>query len=413
VLIYVITEHYPSLFKPYFDTQFEQFAREGHEVRVFAFAPGEQLLGTATDTLARIHRETRFLPAGRASLPRFSPLIAAHLLASPVRRLAAVRRARRAAPPRVANLTDFARLAAMPVAAPDLVLVHNLLAARWVRFLRDLYPDTPVAFYYHGGELPGVPEVPASEAAHAFAAADIVFTNTEKSRHHAVTRGCPPEKVVVSPVGFNLEEFPRPHGRGYRRGGRLNLLSIGRLSPEKGFNYAIEAARQLVSQGFRDFHYKIVGGGALEEALRRQVETAQLEAFVELSGPAPRADVVRATYEADVLILPSIVVGTWEENQACVVQEAMLAQCLVIATKTGGVPESLAPELRPFLVPEGDAPAIAAAVLELHRRAPAELARLGEAGRRFAEDRYDIRKQNGQILRETMSCRTASPGAGA
>ena len=42
MLIYAFLEHYPSPYKPYFDSQFEQFLRDGHELRNFAFeiSPG-------------------------------------------------------------------------------------------------------------------------------------------------------------------------------------------------------------------------------------------------------------------------------------------------------------------------------------------------------------------------------------
>jgi glycosyltransferase involved in cell wall biosynthesis len=105
-------------------------------------------------------------------------------------------------------------------------------------------------------------------------------------------------------------------------------------------------------------------------------------------------------------------VGTWEENQACVVQEAMLAQALVIASQTGGVPESLAPELRPFLVPEGDARAIAAAVVAIGAYDIPLLRQLGMAARRFAVGRYDIRNLNSQILQESLAARPEVRAAG-
>jgi len=412
LLIYVVTEHYPSLYKPYFDTQFEQFLRDGHDVRVFAFGTGERAVAPASPLLAELYATTSYLPTGRGSLPKFSPRIAANLLGAPSQRIAALRRARLARPARVDGLPDLGRLAAMPTQAPDLCLVHNLIAAHWVRFLRDLYPGAPVGFYYHGGELPGVPEISHSAASETFAASDVVFTNTEKSKAHAISRGCPGEKIVVSPVGFNLDEFPAIAKRSYRREGTLNLVSVGRLSPEKGFNFALEAARHLVAGGFRDFRYRIVGGGSLQEALARQIEASGLRDFVSLAGPIPRSAVLEALRAADVLVLPSISVGTWEENQACVVQEAMLAQALVIASRTGGVPESLAPELRPYLVPEGDAAAIAAAVLAISSCDRSVLAALGEAGRRFVETRYDIRRLNAQILGATLATRPSARVAG-
>jgi glycosyltransferase involved in cell wall biosynthesis len=395
--IYVVAEQYPSLYKPYFDTQFAEFLRAGHDLTVFALGTGDR---SRSDHGAydRLHDSTAYLPTGRGSLPRFSPRILSQFLAAPGARLEALRRAREARPPRLDTLTDAARLLSLPAEHPDFCLVHNLLAARRVRFLRDLYPEVPIAFYYHGGELPGVATVPDADAASAFGAADVVFTNTARSREHAIARGCPADRVFVSPVGFPLEDFPEQAGRQYRAGDRLNVLSIGRLSPEKGFRYAIEGVRQLVESGTRKLSYRIVGGGPLQGELAAQIDGGGLADQVCLTGPVSRQQLYEEMRRADVLVLPSIVVGTWEENQACVAQEAMLSHCLVIASATGGVPESVAPEQRSFLVPEGDATAIR---VQLERAAALDtdaLRALGAAGRAFAVGRYDIRVLNQQIL---------------
>ena len=69
-----------------------------------------------------------------------------------------------------------------------------------------------------------------------------------------------------------------------------------------------------------------------------------------LHGQLPRERLFQLLEEADAFLLPSTIVGTWQENQACVVQEAMLMKTPVIATATGGVPESLAPDLHDYLV---------------------------------------------------------------
>jgi glycosyltransferase involved in cell wall biosynthesis len=399
--IYVVAEQYPSLYKPYFDTQFAEFLRAGHDLTVFALGTGDRTR-SGHGPYELLHDSTAYLPTGRGSLPRFSQRILSRLLTAPRARLGALRRAREARPSRIDTLTDAARLLSLPAVAPDFCLVHNLLAARRVRFLRDLYPGVPIAFYYHGGELPGVAAVSDADAASAFSAADVVFTNTARSREHAISRGCQPERVVVSPVGFPLEDFPELSGRSYRAEGRLNILSIGRLSPEKGFRYAIEAVRQLVETGARHLSYRIVGGGPLQQELAAQIEAAGLSSYVCLTGPVSRRQLFEEMRQADVLVLPSIVIGTWEENQACVAQEAMLSHCLVIASATGGVPESVAPEQRSYLVPEGDATAIRVQLERALALDQDELRTLGAAGRSFAAARYDIRALNRQILTTVM-----------
>jgi len=62
-----------------------------------------------------------------------------------------------------------------------------------------------------------------------------------------------------------------------------NILSVGRLWPQKGFDMAIDAARILKSRGFV-FRWFVVGDGYLREKLQKQIENAGLEREFALLG---------------------------------------------------------------------------------------------------------------------------------
>lgn len=55
-----------------------------------------------------------------------------------------------------------------------------------------------------------------------------------------------------------------------------NILSVGRLWPQKGFDMAIEAARMLKEKGF-SFRWFVVGDGYLREKLEKQIRNSGLE----------------------------------------------------------------------------------------------------------------------------------------
>ncbi len=63
----------------------------------------------------------------------------------------------------------------------------------------------------------------------------------------------------------------------------VNILSVGRLLPQKGFDMAIEAAQILKDKGLR-FRWFIIGEGVLREKLEKQIKTASLEEQVVLLG---------------------------------------------------------------------------------------------------------------------------------
>ncbi len=394
--IYAFTQYYPSTFKPYFDTQFAQLVRDGHELTVFSHgSQGDEV----NEPVVRYGLEAliRHYPTTLRTGPAFLPRVAGQTLQDPGGLLRSVR-ATEAAKPLKERLMNTLRMLSLPRERPDLCLVHDLTTATWFTWLRSMYPGVPVAMYYHGGENALCSSLDDGKVLRAFAGVDVVFTNTEFSRDHAVARGCPADKVHIVPVGFCLDDYQAAPVRGYRPDGVLRLLSASRLSDEKGHRFALEALAGLVAAGVTDFRYTIVGSGYMREPLERYAAENGLLPYVEFAGVVTTAVLLDHIARADVVLLPSIELGTWVENQACIVQEAMLMKALVVATTAGGVPESTAPELRPFLVPPEDPEAIARAVLAVRALRDDEMRALGEAGRAFAEERYDIRRLNATLL---------------
>lgn len=408
--IYAFTQYYPSTFKPYFDTQFAQLVRDGHELTVLAHGRQGREVNEPVERYGLEARTQRY-PTTLRTGPAFLPRAAARALADP----SAVPRSARAADPSrplKERLMAALRMLSLPRDPPDLCLVHDLTTAVWFAWLKSAYPGVPVAMYYHGGENALSSSLDDEGVRRAFAGADVVFTNTAFSRDHAAARGCPPEKVRVVPVGFCLDDYAPPPVRRYRPGGVLRLLSASRLSDEKGHRFALEALAGLVAAGVTDFRYTIVGGGYMRGPLERFAAENGLDPYVEFAGVVTTSVLLEHVARADVVLLPSIELGTWVENQACIVQEAMLMKALVVATAAGGVPESTAPELRRFLVPPEDPDALARSILAVRALGEAEMRALGEAGRAFAEERYDIRRLNAALLAHALEAAPpARPGA--
>src|SRR5215208_4550609 len=122
------------------------------------------------------------------------------------------------------------------------------------------------------------------------------------------------------------------------------LLAAGRLSPEKGFDVAIEAA------GLAGVPLWIAGDGPSATDLAAQVK--RLGAPVELLGQVPRAEMPALLGGAAALVLSS----RSHEFSPFSVLEAMGGGVPVLATLSGGVPELVGEER---CVPLGDAPALA------------------------------------------------------
>jgi glycosyltransferase involved in cell wall biosynthesis len=209
-------------------------------------------------------------------------------------------------------------------------------------------------------------------------------------------RICPPERMRVIPLGFDLSRF-RPERmaelRGQLRrelgaGDRPIVAMVGRLVPIKDHALFLEAAARLAAAG-ADCLFLIVGGGSEEGRLRQQVEALGLESRVRFLGW--REDLDRIYADSDVVALTSRNEGT----PVCLI-EALAAGCAVVSTDVGGVRDVLEGGRLGLLVPPGDAGAFAAAV-ELLLHDPARRRELGRNGAQAVPDRFGIDR----LLNET------------
>lgn len=391
--IHAFVRNYPVPYKPYYDTQFADLLRAGHRLRIFA---GPRLDDVTNEKVVRygLDRLTTYYPVTLRDLPRRLPDMLRGLartvsISPPLETTEGAKR----------RLMSAARRLATARGPADLCLIHGLQTATLFPWLKTVHPESIVALYYHGGDVPSMEPLPDETARAALQSVDLVFTNTSSSREDAIQRGARPDRMVILPVGFDLDDYAPPAPRRYRSGGPLRLLSAGRMSTEKGLIYGLEAVHNLVSRGFQ-LVYSLTGEGYLRPELEHYVEEHRLTEHVRFLGTLTTEGVIRAMAEADVLLQPSIRVGNWMENQATAVQEALLLGAVVVTTREGGVPESIPEVMQPYCVPPGNAAALESAIEALYALPAEGLGTLAQQGREFVVENYDIRKLNLRMLQE-------------
>lgn len=152
---------------------------------------------------------------------------------------------------------------------------------------------------------------------------------------------------------------------------------VGRVSPEKGLRYAIDALALCPAR----VHLLVAGEGDEVPALKARAEALGLGGRVRFLGyVAQPFDVFTA---AHVTVVPSL----WNEAFGRVVVEAMACRSAVVATAVGGMRELFEHGREGLFVPKEDAAAIAAALTQLEAD-PAQLDAMQHAGRQLAEQRY-------------------------
>ncbi len=170
--------------------------------------------------------------------------------------------------------------------------------------------------------------------------------------------GVPPDRVVVIHNAVRAERFDvvDPSGRDsllalFPEPPRRIVGAVGRLSPEKGFDQLILAARSIAGE-FPDVGFVLIGDGPLRERLQGLIDQGNLQGRFVLAGH--RSDVDRLFPHMDALAMSS-----YTEGLPCVLLEAMAAGVPVVATSVGGIPEVIEEGASGFLVPPGDPRALA------------------------------------------------------
>ena len=158
------------------------------------------------------------------------------------------------------------------------------------------------------------------------------------------------------------------------------VLALGRLVEKKGFRYLVEAAARTGG-----IEVVLAGEGDLRAEL--QALALSLHAPVRLVGALDRATMAGALAEADVVVVPSVVDRAGNvDGLPNALLEAMASGRPLVATTAGGIPDVVSHEANGLLVPEKDAPALAAALRRLIRE-PETRARLGRQARADAVER--------------------------
>lgn len=180
----------------------------------------------------------------------------------------------------------------------------------------------------------------------------------------------------------------------------VRVVSVGRLAAPKDFRTLLEAVASLERGRIR---LTVLGDGPLRSELEGDVRRLGLDGAVELPG---EVDDVRARLAAfDVFALSSR-----SEGLPISLLEASAAGLPVVASRVGGVPEVVDDGVSGFLVPAGDAGALAERLDALCDDVELR-ARLGRAGRERVAREFSLersRDRHVELYRGLLAGRRAA-----
>ncbi len=233
----------------------------------------------------------------------------------------------------------------------------------------------------------------------------VFFLNPD-DRDQFVEDGYVPahQTVLLDGIGIDLEYY-RGETVSARTGCRF--LMIARLLKDKGVREYVAAAEK-VREHHPEAKYALVGDldenpSSIQQA---ELDTWQQKGLVDYAGYL--GDIRPSIRQCQVYVLPSY----YREGTPRTVLEAMAMGKPVVTTDAPGCRETVRPGpggwrmegtlkigANGILIPPRDAEAVEAA-MEWFLRYGEEIPAMGRESRRYAEERYDVRRVNETMLRE-------------
>lgn len=276
-----------------------------------------------------------------------------------------------------------------------LAILRDSALIRMARFFK-----LPVIYHLHGGTF--IHDAPPSDLIRRIALASLdkasvilVLSDLEEASIARIYDVQPNRiRVLRNAVSIAKECPVKP------KGARLRVLSIGRLSPEKGLSVlcdAIEADPDLRDQ----LEIRMYGAGDLEAEITSRLAASLGDAF-RFEGVAGDEEKAEAYAWADVVAMPSL----WGEGLPMVLLEAMAAGVIPISTPDGSIPEVIKDRVNGVMIEKGSPQSLAQGLHQaLELKQTGVLHELAVNAHRTVHETYSLSNQAqllGQIYAEIL-----------
>jgi phosphatidylinositol alpha-1,6-mannosyltransferase len=234
---------------------------------------------------------------------------------------------------------------------------------------------------------------------------DVVTYVSSYTRGRFASAFGPHAALEYVPPGVDTDRFaPDPAARRemrsrYRLGDRPVIVCLSRLVPRKGQDMLIRAL-PAIRERVDGAALVIVGGGPYMDTLRRLAGDAGVTEHVVFTGGVPGNELPAHHAMADVFAMPCRTRGAGldVEGLGIVFLEASSTGVPVVAGDSGGAPETVLDGETGVIVDGTDVDQIATAITEILADRD-RAARMGKAGRRWAVDNWQWRRQAQRLAR--------------
>ena len=193
---------------------------------------------------------------------------------------------------------------------------------------------------------------------------------------------CPPIQVIPNAVSLPNSQQPANN----RQKTNPTVLFAGRLERVKGVPLLLEAAGQVLRQ-MPNVQFKLIGAAhptLSQTELNTITQRLGLNGEIQFLGHLSQRELMGYYQQAELCVLPS-----YYETFGLAALEPMSLGVPVVAAKTGGLSEVVEDGKTGLLVPPGDGPALAGAIISLLQQ-PVLRAQMGLAGQQRAQRLFKL-----------------------
>jgi phosphatidylinositol alpha-1,6-mannosyltransferase len=291
-------------------------------------------------------------------------------------------------------LVLFELIAALRLARttrPDVIHAHWFVPQGIVAVLVGRILKIPVVITAHGGDVYGLRGRLLDALRRALAsrceAVTVVSRDMATKLPEATSRRGEPPRVM--PMGVDTQRFSAKRER--VENSDQTVLFVGRLAKKKGVEYLIHAFPDVLAH-HPDARLVVVGDGPCRGELETLSSQLGLADRIRFAGAQPPAELPRFYGSSRVFVGPSVVArGGDTESFGLVFVEAMAADCPVVGTSVGGIPDVVI-HGRTGLLVEPESPGALAAAINGLLGSPAEAEKMGALARRWVRRKFDWRQ---------------------
>lgn len=210
------------------------------------------------------------------------------------------------------------------------------------------------------------------------------ITATSRFLADATAQLAPAGKTVhVIPFGIDCTMFSRKGKRAADSVVRIGFIK--HLEPKYGPDDLLKAMA-IIAKQIPDVHLTLVGHGQMEPFLKDLAIRLGIETHLRFTGYVPYERVPELLAGMDIFVMPSV---EHSETFGVAAIEAQAMEVPVVASNVGGVSEAVMDGETGILVEPRNIQQLAAAIIKLIRE-PELRQRMGEEGRRFVLQNYNI-----------------------